>query len=132
MPENSLLVLAANMLLTLHVLFVIFVVAGLILIYIGHLTQWSWVKNPWFRIVHLIGIVIVVLQSWIGVLCPLTTWEMALRKKAGAEAYTGSFIQHWLQSLLYYSAAEWVFIAIYTVFGCLALASWFIVRPNKF
>ena len=54
---------------------------------------------------------------------------MALREKAGVETYSGSFIQHWLQSLLYYSAPEWVFILVYTVFGALVLASWFLFRP---
>ncbi len=132
MSEQSLLILAANSILLIHVLFVTFVVTGLILIYIGYLTQWSWVKNRWFRIFHLIGIGIVVLQSWVGVLCPLTIWEMALREKAGAEIYSDSFIQHWLQSLLYYSAPEWVFIVGYTLFGSLALASWFVVRPKSF
>ncbi|NQZ53304.1 MAG: DUF2784 domain-containing protein [Piscirickettsiaceae bacterium] len=132
MSEQSLLILSANVILLLHVSFVIFVVAGLILIYVGHFTQWSWVKNPWFRLFHHIGIGIVVLQSWVGVLCPLTSWEMALREKASAETYSGAFIQHWLQSLLYYSAPEWVFIVCYTLFGCLTLASWFIVRPNSF
>jgi len=74
----------------------------------------------------------VVIQSWIGVICPLTIWEMALRENAGAEGYSGSFIQHWLQKLLYYSAPEWVFIASYTGFGIIVLLSWFLVRPNQF
>jgi len=68
----------------------------------------------------------------VGALCPLTIWEVALREKAGAETYSGSFIQHWFQSLLYYSAPEWVFIVVYTLFGSLALASWFVVRPKSF
>ncbi len=132
MFEESLLIWAANALLAIHMLFVIFMVGGQILIYLGHFMQWLWVRNPWFRVFHLIGIGVVVLQSWVGVLCPLTIWEMALRERAGTETYSGSFIQHWLQSLLYYSAPEWVFIMCYTLFGSLVLASWFIVRPNSF
>ncbi len=62
---------------------------------------------------------------------PLTSWEMALRAKAGEAGYEGSFIQHWLQSILYYSAPDWVFIVAYTVFGALVLASWFVVRPER-
>ena len=34
--------------------------------------------------------------AWIGMICPLTTWEMALRAKAGDATYSGSFIAHWL------------------------------------
>lgn len=130
MSQESLLLRVADAILITHVLFVGFVVLGLAAIYLGFLLRWSWVRNTWLRALHLIGIGIVVLQSWLGVICPLTTWEMALREKAGAETYSGSLIQHWLQSILYYSAPEWVFIVCYTLFAGFALASWFIVRPN--
>ena len=130
MSDHALLLFLADAILIAHVLFVGFVVLGLTAIYLGLLLKWSWVRNTWFRVLHLIGIGIVVLQSWLGVICPLTTWEMALREKAGAATYSGSLIQHWLQSILYYSAPEWVFIVCYTIFAGFALASWFIVRPN--
>lgn len=132
MSEQTILIWAANALLLLHVLFVTFVVAGLILIYIGYSARWLWVRNPWFRLFHLIGIGIVVLQSWLGVRCPLTIWEMALRAEVGIETYSGAFIQHWLQALLYYSAPGWVFVTAYSLFGVLVLASWFLIRPYRF
>ncbi|NNE35497.1 MAG: DUF2784 family protein, partial [Rhodothermales bacterium] len=66
-----------------HVLFVAFVIFGLVLILAGKLRAWSWVRNPWFRLAHLAGIAVVVLQSWLGAICPLTKWEVALREKAG-------------------------------------------------
>ena len=124
--------LAADALLVLHVGFVIFVVLGLALIWIGGGLGWSWVRNPWFRIAHLIGIAIVVLQAWLGQICPLTIWEMALREKAGDATYAGSFIAHWLQELLYYEAPMWVFAVCYTVFGLLVVASWYFIRPRPF
>ena len=111
---------------------VAFVILGLVAIYAGYCLNWQWVRNVWFRLSHLIVIGIVVLQSWLGVICPLTTWEMALRERAGESGYDGLFIQHWLQSILYYSAPEWVFILGYTMFGILVLASWFMVRPGRY
>ena len=125
-----LLLLAADALLVLHVLVVIFIVAGLLLIYTGGLLSWPWVRNPWFRIVHLIAIGVVVAQAWAGELCPLTEWEQALRLRAGDAAYTGSFIAHWLAELLYYEAPMWVFALCYTLFGALVLAAWYLVRPR--
>jgi hypothetical protein len=116
--------------LLLHTSFVAFVIFGLILIFAGKLFGWSWVRNRWFRVAHLIAIGIVVLQSWLGVICPLTTIEMALRSRAGDATYTGSFIAHWLDSLLYYRAPAWVFAVCYTAFGALVAASWFWVRPR--
>ena len=128
MSEPSLLLILADALLLIHVLFVGFVVLGLLAIYLGFFLHWHWVRNRWFRILHLMAIAIVVLQAWLGMICPLTTWEMALREQAGAAVYAGSFIQHWLHQLLYWQAPYWVFIVVYTVFGALVLYSLFIVR----
>ena len=122
--------LAADAILLTHILFVAFLVFGLLLIFAGKLLLWSWVRNSWFRLAHLVGIGIVVLQSWLGVICPFTTWEMALRSKAGDVVYAGSFMSHWLGALLYYQAPEWVFIVCYSVFAVLVLASWIWVRPR--
>lgn len=131
MPTESIYLLAADAILVAHVLFVVFVVFGLLAIYVGYLLSWRWVRSYWFRLLHLIGIVFVVLESWLGIICPLTTWEMLLREKSGGETYSGSFIQHWLQSILYYDAPDWVFMVVYTLFAALVLASWFIVPPKR-
>jgi len=130
MSKEELLIFLADLILIVHILVVFFVLFGLLAIYLGYFLKWQWVRNRAFRICHLLAISIVVVQSWVGAICPLTIWEMALREQAGSETYSGSFIQHWLQSLLYYSAPEWVFMAFYTGFGILVLASWFIVPPK--
>lgn len=124
--------LLADTLLVVHVLFVAFVVIGLLLIIAGRLLSWSWVRNPWFRLAHLAAIAVVVVQSWFGVICPLTTWEMALRSEAGDATYRGSFIAHWLQKILYYQAPEWVFAVAYTLFGLLVIITWYWARPRPF
>ena len=110
MPSETIYLAAADALLFTHFLFVVFVIVSLLLILVGRLFSWSWIRNPWFRIAHLIGIAVVVLQSWLGVICPLTIWETELRSKAGGTVYAGSFISHWLEKLLYFQAPEWVFI----------------------
>jgi hypothetical protein len=125
--------LGANAILLLHVLFVAFVVLGLVAILLGKGLSWSWVRNPWFRWGHLAAIGVVVLQSWFGVICPLTTFEMALRGQGGGEGvYSGSFIRHWLEAILYYRAPPWVFVMVYTLFGALVVGSWYWVRPRGF
>ncbi len=121
---------AADAILFIHALFVGFVILGLVMVFAGKLFSWSWVHNRRFRIAHLAAIGIVVLQSWFSVICPLTLWEMELRDKAGDITYPGSFVAHWLETLLYYRAPEWVFILLYTLFGALVVGSWFWVRPR--
>ena len=129
--ESWFYLFAADLLLVIHVLFVAFVVLGLVAIYLGYFRGWAWVRNPVFRVAHLLAIAIVVVQSWLGMICPLTIWEMSLRRAGGGDTYSGSFIQHWLHSLLYYDAPFWVFVLAYTLFGALVMASWFVVRPRK-
>jgi Protein of Unknown function (DUF2784) len=132
MEEGVPYLIAADLILFVHVLFVAFVVLGLVFILVGKLLSWSWVRNPWFRSAHLAAIGVVVLQSWLGVICPLTTWEMALREKADDAIYSGSFVSHWLETILYYRAPQWVFVVGYTVFGALVAVSWYWVRPRRF
>ncbi|MEL7449713.1 MAG: DUF2784 domain-containing protein [Pseudomonadota bacterium] len=132
MEPGSAYLLAADLILFVHVAFVVFVVVGLLVIFLGRVMQWSAVRNPWFRAAHLVAIGVVVLQAWLGRICPLTTWEMALREKGGDTTYEGSFITHWLQTLLYYDAPAWVFTVVYTAFGLLVVLSWVLVRPRPF
>lgn len=131
MDNRLFYLLAADAMLVTHVLFVCFVVLGLLLIFIGKWRAWQWVRHFWFRVMHLSAIAIVVLQSWLGAICPLTLWEMELRALAGDQVYTGSFIAHWLGQLLYYRAPDWVFVLLYTAFSALVVASWFWVRPRR-
>lgn len=122
----------ADLVLMTHVSFVAFVVLGLIAILWGGVAGWRWIRNPWFRAGHLAGIGLVVVQVWFGVICPLTTWEMDLRGKAGDATYGGTFIAHWLQKLLYYEAPPWVFVVGYTAFGVAVVVSWWKFRPHSF
>jgi len=124
--------LAADGLLLVHVMFVIFVMSGLLLVLAGGWRGWHWVTNPWFRLAHLLAIGVVVAQAWLGTVCPLTIWEMALRARAGDATYSGAFIAHWLDALLYYRAPEWVFVLCYSAFGALVALAWWWVRPRPF
>ena len=126
------LLLTADVILLLHVLFVAFVVIGLLLIFIGKVRIWLWVRNPWFRLTHLVAITVVVAQAWFGLICPLTTLEMTLRSGAGEKVYSGSFISYWLESILYYRLPSWLFVVGYTVFGIVVVASWIWIRPRRF
>jgi polyferredoxin len=121
--------LFADLVLALHVAIVAFVVGGLVVIVIGNVRHWPWVNAPWFRLAHLAAISVVVAEVWLGLTCPLTTLEVWLRAKAHEATYSGSFIEHWLQRLLYYEAPSWVFVLVYTLFGVLVLATWWYFPP---
>jgi polyferredoxin len=119
----------ADVVLALHVAVVAFVIGGLVLIVIGNVNNWRWVNAWWFRLVHLGAIAVVVAEVWLGVTCPLTTLEMWLREQAHATTYHGSFIEHWLQRILYYDAPSWAFVLGYSLFGLIVLATWLYFPP---
>ena len=120
----------ADVILILHVAFVVFVVGGLFLIWVGWKLRWKWVRNLWFRLAHLLAIGMVVAQAWLGIVCPLTTWEMSLREKADEKVYESSFIDHWLGELLYIDAPWQAFLIAYTLFGILVLGSLILIPPR--
>ncbi|MEJ2140117.1 MAG: DUF2784 domain-containing protein [Gammaproteobacteria bacterium] len=122
--------LAADIVLILHASFVLFVIVGLLLVFIGKFAQWGWVRNFWFRAAHLGAIGLVLIQSWFRVICPLTELEMLLRVKGGDATYPGGFMAHWVETLLYYEAPFWIFTAAYTVLFALVCVSWFWIPPR--
>jgi polyferredoxin len=121
----------ADAVLVAHGLFVAFVVVGQGLVLAGVWRGWAWVRSLRFRIAHLVSIGVVVLQAWLGVLCPLTVLENWLRLRAGEAAYGTSFVQYWLHRVLFYDAEPWVFTAIYTAFGALVVATWLLAPPRR-
>lgn len=122
--------LLADAVLAVHLAIVVFVVAGLVFIVVGNLRRWSWVNALWFRLAHLAVIAVVSAEALFGVACPLTSLEMWLRAEANSTTYTETFIEHWLQRILYYDAPDWVFAVGYSVFGLLVVAAWWYFPPR--
>ncbi|MBI3042321.1 MAG: DUF2784 domain-containing protein [Betaproteobacteria bacterium] len=119
--------LLADLILIVHFGFVLFVVGGLALIWIGAAAGWAWVRNFWFRIAHLAAIVFVASEALLGIWCPLTLWEARLR---GVEAEK-SFIAQWIHHILFYDFPEWVFTIAYALFALFVAATWWWIRPKK-
>lgn len=101
----------ADMVLGVHFLFVGFIVGGLILIWLGAALNWKWVHGFWFRILHAGAMLIVLLETALGLACPLTIWEDLLR----GESRTMGFIPYWISRFLFYDFPNWVFTVLYTV-----------------
>lgn len=109
--------IAADLVAAIHALYVGFVVFGLVAILAGYVVDWRWIRNPYFRISHLIAILFVCAETVFGIDCPLTTIENALRLRAGQTAYPGQFIGYWLDRLIFYNFPPWVFAVIYLAFS---------------
>ncbi|MCR4300045.1 MAG: DUF2784 domain-containing protein [Sulfuricaulis sp.] len=129
--EANTLTWLADLTLGLHATFILFVVAGQCLILTGWALGWDWPRHRLFRWLHLLAIGFVVLETWFGVTCPLTSLESIFRNIGGVAEYENGFIRHWTQRLVFYSAPSWVFTLIYTVFAGFVGLSWFLYPPRR-
>jgi hypothetical protein len=119
--------LLADVLVVVHFGVVVFIVGGLLLTWIGAPLGWRWVRNPWFRYVHLGAIGFVALEALLGVACPLTVWEDLMRGGARPD----SFVARWVHRLLFYRAPEGLFTAAYLLWTLATLATLRLVPPRR-
>ncbi len=81
----------ADLVVVAHGLFILFVVAGGLLVL-------RWPRVAWL---HLPAAAWGVLIEWFGWICPLTPLENTLRKAAGQAGYSGGFVERYLLPLIY-------------------------------
>ena len=117
----------SDALLVVHFMVVVFIVGGLVLVWTGAALGWPWVRNPWFRYLHLGAIAFVAAEALLGVVCPLTVWEDLLRGGPRPE----SFVGRWVHYFLYYQAPEWVFTTAYVAWALATLVTLRFVPPRS-
>ena len=83
--------LAADLVVVLHLAFIVFVVVGGLLVL-------RWPGVAW---AHLPAVVWGIVIEWRGWICPLTPLENHLRERAGQDAYQGGFIDNYVVPLIY-------------------------------
>ena len=81
----------ADLVLVVHLTFVLFVVLGGLLV-----LRW-----PRAARLHVPAAIWGVLIEYTGWICPLTPLENSLRTRGGEMGYSGGFIEHYIQPLLY-------------------------------
>jgi len=118
----------ANAILVLHALIVLFIVGGLIAIWVGAATKRKWVRNRAFRRAHIAAIGIVATLAVVGLPCPLTVLEDQLR--AGETGAQG-FVQRWVGACLYFDLPVWVFTLAYVVFFLAVAMTWRRIPPGS-
>jgi hypothetical protein len=122
--------LAADAILLIHFCYIAFVVGGFVIVWLGFVCRWNWVRNFAFRLVHLAAMGYVLAEALLGVTCPLTIWENNLRAQAGRAAYRESFMQHWLGRLLFHDWSETTFMLLYAAVFVFIVATFVVIPPR--
>jgi hypothetical protein len=122
----------ADLILILHVAVICFMVLGFLFIWIGYFRNWSFVRNFYFRMAHLLVMGAIVIEALGGLICPLTDWEYRLRilggQKPGAE---DSFVGFWLHRLFFFDLSPAAFTMIYATFFLAFLLTLWKIKPRR-
>ena len=86
--------LLADLVLILHLFFIVFVLLGGLLFLWRRFIVW----------LHIPAVIWAVVLELLGLICPLTPLENSLRKAGGDAGYSGGFIEHYLIPLIYPSS----------------------------
>jgi hypothetical protein len=122
----------ADVVVAVHVGYVSFVVLGQLAILAGLVRGWSWVRNPWFRWVHLLMMTVVGLEAVLGIVCPLTSLESSLRHAAGEQVSDTSFLGRLLHDLIFIPVPPAAITALHVSFALVVLGTFVLAPPRPF
>jgi hypothetical protein len=122
--------LSADLLALVHLAYFIFIVGGMAAIVAGRSQGPAWVRNPWFRIAHVLAIDVVLAEDVIGFQCPLNVLQWGARTAATGSAETQSGVGGVLDYLLYHAVSGRVLDVMYWCFGVLVVVLLWLVPPR--
>jgi hypothetical protein len=88
------------------------------------------VRNFWFRLAHLLAILVVGLEAFWNIACPLTVWEAQLMQMAGQEFTGESFVSRLVHKMLFVQAPEWMLSLGHVGFALVVLIT-FVAAPPR-
>lgn len=116
--------MAADLVLALHLGFIVFVILGGLLI----------IRYRLIAYVHIPAAVWGAFVEISGRLCPLTTWENGLRRSAGESGYAESFVEHYLLPIIYpagLTRGVQIAIAGFVIVANIVIYGWLLYRWSK-
>ncbi len=110
----------ADSVVAIHFLWIVFLFIGAI---------WG-IKNKAIKIFHISGLVFAFIIQILDWYCPLTHLEVWLRSKhTFSLTYTGSFIIHYVESIVYIELSRYL-VFLFTIFLC-GLNLWIYLKKKK-
>ncbi len=127
--SNTLLYFLSKVVAFIHLSYVLFVFLGFFYILLGALLRHKLIRNPVFRIIHLIAMTIVAIQQYYMINCPLTILEKKLLIQAGRDTYSGAFVAH-LMDQYQLNIPTSYYLPLYITLSILFLLSFILIPPR--
>ena len=119
-------ILFSEIILLLHLLIFLFITLSFILIPIGYFQKWKWVKNKYYRSIHLILMGIISIETILGFMCPLTILENYFRDDIKVD----NKLTEIAHQILYWDLPNYQFIILYILSFSYLIFLWFFFKPN--
>ena len=119
-------ILFSEIILLLHLLIFLFITLSFILIPIGYFQKWEWVKNKYYRSIHLILMGIISIETILGFMCPLTILENYFRDDIKVD----NKLTEIAHQILYWDLPNYQFIILYILSFSYLIFLWIFFKPN--
>ncbi|RZD17571.1 MAG: DUF2784 domain-containing protein [Candidatus Acididesulfobacter diazotrophicus] len=113
-----------------HLIVILFIIFGFIVVPIGAKFKWKFIYEFWWRLAHLVSMIVVAIQAVLGKACFLTYIQSDLLENAGKKEYKVPFIQTYVDRLIYYNFPIWAFSIVYIILFLYTIYLWYIFPPQ--
>ncbi len=118
----------ANIISVLHFCIFLFITLCCLLIPLGYKLKWNWVKIRKLRLLHVIMMGFITIETILGIVCPLTSLEIFLRD----ENKVGNILNKIIHEIMYWDLPASYFIIIYVLCFLYLIFLWIYFKPyNK-
>ena len=119
-------ILFSEIVLLFHFCVFLFMVLSFFLIPYGYYQKWEWVKNRYYRLIHLILMGIIFIEAILGFMCPLTILENFLRN----DIEINNKITQIIHQVMYWDLPTNQFIILYLLSLLYLIFLWFFFKPD--
>ena len=119
-------VLFSEIVLLFHFCIFLFMILSFFFIPLGYYQKWEWVKNKYYRLIHLILMGIIFIETILGFMCPLTILENFLRNNIEIN----NKITQIIHQIMYWDLSSYQFIILYLISLLYLVFLWFFFKPD--
>ena len=118
--------LFSEIVLLFHFCIFLFIILSFFLIPFGYYQKWEWVKNKYYRLIHIVLMGIIFIETILGFMCPLTVLENFLRNNIEIN----NKITQIIHQIMYWDLPSYQFIILYLLCLLYLIFLWFFFKPD--